>query len=202
MEDTSRRIKYWNITSYQKIHILKLVKETLTMKIIIEAETEDDYEQITRLHLEAFDGDGEAKLVQKLRRTPIYISNLSLVAKYENKIIGHVLFYPIKIKNDKIESNSLALAPISVFPKFQRKGVGSKLIQKGLEEAKKFGFNSIIVVGHSEYYPRFGFEKASKYGISAPFNVPENAFFAIELEKNGLKNCNGIVEYPKEFMGV
>ena len=118
------------------------------MKIIIEAETEDDYEQITRLHVEAFNGDTEAKLVEKLRRTPTYLSNLSLVAKYENKIIGHILLYPIKINNGKEKYNSLALAPISVLPEFQRKRVGSRLIKKGLEEAQKLGFKSTIVVGH------------------------------------------------------
>jgi len=172
------------------------------MKIIVETETEDDYEQITRLHIAAFNGDAEAKLVEKLRKMPIYVSNLSLVAKYENRIIGHVLLYPIKINNGKEKNNSLALAPISVLPKFQHKGVGGRLIKKGVEEAQKLGFKSIIVVGHSEYYPRFGFKKASKYGISAPFDVPDTAFLAIELEKNGLKNCGGIVEYPREFMEV
>jgi predicted N-acetyltransferase YhbS len=170
------------------------------MKIIIEPETEDDYQQITRLHITAFKGDREAKLVEKLRKTTKYIPKLSLVAKYENEIIGHILLYPIKIINCKIKCNSLALAPISVLPKFQRNGVGSRLIKEDLEKAQKLGFKSVIVVGHSEYYPKFGFKKASKYGISAPFEVPDISFFAIELEKNGLKDCHGTVEYPPEFM--
>ncbi len=172
------------------------------MRITIVAETEDDYEQITRLHIVAFNGDKEAKLVEKLRKTSLYVSNLSIVAKYKNKIIGHVLFYPIEINAGKRKCVSLALAPISVLPEFQRRGTGSKLIKKGLEEAKRLGFKSVIVLGHSEYYPRFGFETASKYGISAPFDVPEKVFFAIELEKNALKNCGGTVEYPKEFNEV
>ena len=172
------------------------------MKIIIEPETKNDYKQITRLLVAAFNGDAEAKLVEKLRKTPAYVSNLSLVAKYENIIIGHVLLYPIKINNGKEKCNSLSLAPISVIPTFQRKGIGRRLIKKGLEEAQKLGFKSVIVVGHSKYYPRFGFKKASNYGISAPFDVPDEAFFVIELEKNGLKNCAGTVEYPREFMEV
>ena len=169
------------------------------MKITIEAETEGDYEQITRLHAIAFNGDGEARLVEKLRRTPIYIPELSLVAKYRNAIIGHILFYPIKINTCRKKCNSLALAPVSVIPSFQNRKVGSRLIKEGLEKAQKLGFKSVIVVGHPEYYPRFGFEKASKYGISAPFHVPDNALFAIELQKDGLKNCSGIIEYPSEY---
>jgi len=172
------------------------------MKIIIEAETEGDYEQITKLHTKAFNRDGEARLVEKLRKTPAYIPELSLVARYRNAIIGHILLYPIKINAYKKKCNSLALAPVSVIPSFQNRKVGSRLIREGLEKARKLGFKSVIVVGHSGYYPRFGFEKASKYGISAPFDVPDTAFFAIELEKDGLKNCNGTIEYPSEYSEV
>jgi predicted N-acetyltransferase YhbS len=68
--------------------------------------------------------------------------------------------------------------------------------------AQKLRFKSVIVVGHPEYYPRFGFKKASKYGISAPFDVPNNVLFAIELEKDALKNCRGTIEYPSEYDGV
>jgi putative acetyltransferase len=169
------------------------------MKIIIEAETEGDYEQITKLHTKAFSRDSEARLVEKLRKTPIYIPELSLVAKYGKTIIGHILFYPININTCRKKCNSLALAPVSVIPSFQNRKVGSRLIREGLERAKKLGFKSVIVVGHSEYYPRFGFEKASKYGISASFDVPDTAFFAIELEKDGLKNCSGTIEYPSYY---
>ncbi|MGD0159371.1 MAG: N-acetyltransferase [Candidatus Bathyarchaeia archaeon] len=172
------------------------------MKITIEPETEGDYEQINGLHTLAFDGDREARLVAKLRRTPIYIRELSLVARYRNAIIGHVLFYPIKIRTSRKKCGSLALAPVSVIPKFQNRKVGSRLIKEGLEKAHKLGFKSVIVVGHSKYYPRFRFERASKYGISAPFKVPDTALFAIELEKDGLKNCNGTIEYPIEYDGV
>jgi len=172
------------------------------MRIVIEAETEGDYEQIARLHTIAFNGHGEARLVEKLRRTPIYIRELSLVARYRNAIIGHVLFYPIKINTRRKKCDSLALAPISVIPSFQNRKVGSRLIKEGLEKAHKLGFKSVIVVGHSKYYPRFGFEKASKYGISAPFDARDNALFAIELEKDGLKDCSGTLEYPVEYSEV
>jgi len=182
--------------------IFKSVEVNVEMKILIEAETEDDYEQIAKLHSIAFNGDGEAKLVEKLRKTPKYIRELSLVAKYRNTVIGHVLFYPIKINTDRKECDSLALAPISVIPSFQNRKVGSRLIMEGLEKARKLGFKSVIVVGHPEYYPRFGFEKASKYGISTSLDVPDDAIFAIELEKDGLKDCSGTIEYPNEYNEV
>jgi len=182
--------------------IFKSVIVDVKMKIAIEPETEGDYEGITKVHTAAFNRDGEARLVEKLRKTPAYIPELSLVARYRNAIIGHILLYPVKINAYKKKCNSLALAPISVIPRFQNKKVGSILIKEDLEKAQKLGFKSVIVVGHPEYYPRFGFEKASKYGISPPFNVPDTAFFAIELEKDGLKNCNGTIEYPSEYNEV
>ena len=93
------------------------------MKITVEAETQDDYEQITKLHIEAFNGDTEAKLVEKLRKTQEYNCKLSLVAKYRNQIIGHVLFYPIEINTGIKKCKTLALAPISVLPNLQHQGV-------------------------------------------------------------------------------
>jgi len=172
------------------------------MEALIEAETEDDYDQISKVHALAFNGDCEARLVEKLRGTPMYVRELSLVARYKNAVIGHILFYPIKISTSGKKCVSLALAPVSVLPDFQNRRVGSRLIEEGLARARKLGFKSVIVIGHPEYYPRFGFQKASRYGISTPLNVSDNAFFAIELEKDGLKDCNGKVQYPVEYNEV
>jgi predicted N-acetyltransferase YhbS len=169
------------------------------MNILIRSETEEDYEEITRLHDMAFKQTNEGKLVENLRKTPRFISELSLVAEYEDKIVGHILLYPIKINTNKRKCDSLALAPMSVHPDYQNKGIGGKLIKKGLKKAKELGFRSVIVLGHSEYYPRFGFKAASKWGIYAPFDVPDDVFFGIELTENALQNCSGTVEYPKEF---
>jgi len=91
---------------------------------------------------------------------------------------------------------------MAVHPDYQKRGIGSKMIGKGLTMAKKLGFKSIIVTGHPEYYPRFGFAAASKWEIRAPFNVPDDAFLAIELTRNGLENCRGTVKYPREFDGL
>ena len=150
----------------------------------------------------AFNQINEGTLVERLRKTSCFISELYLVAEYENKVIGHILFYPIKINAGTRKCDPLALAPTVVHPAYQRRRIGSKLIVKGLTTAKKLGFKSVVVLGHSEYYPRFGFEAAHKWGIRAPFDVPEDAFLAIELTRNGLRNCRGTVEYPKEFNGL
>jgi predicted N-acetyltransferase YhbS len=169
------------------------------LRITVRSETEEDYGKITNLHCLAFKRREEGRLVEKLRKTSDFIPELSLVAEYEKNVIGHLLLYPIKINTKTGKCSSLALAPISVHPDHQHKGVGSILIINGLNKAKQIGFKSVIVVGYPNYYPKFGFKKASKWGISAPFKVPDEAFMAIELTKNRLKNCNGIVEYPKEF---
>ena len=169
------------------------------MKITIRPETEEDYEEITRIHDLAFNRINEGVLVERLRKTSCFVSELSLVAEYKDRVIGHILFYPIKINAGTRKCDSLALAPMAVHPAYQRRGIGSKLVEEGLTTAKELGFKSVIVLGHSEYYPRFGFEVASNWGIHAPFDVPDDVFFAMELKRNGLKDCRGTVEYPEEF---
>ena len=171
----------------------------MNVNVTITPETEEDFNGITRLHNLAFNQTEEGELVKRLRKTSKFISELSLVAKIEGAVVGHILFYPIRIKKDTGECNSLALAPMSIHPGYQKKGIGSSLVKKGLATAKRLGFHSVIVLGHSTYYPRFGFKPANRWRIDPPFEVPDDVFFAIELVKNGLKDCGGTVEYPKEF---
>ncbi|MFA5471249.1 MAG: N-acetyltransferase [Acholeplasmataceae bacterium] len=92
------------------------------------------------------------------------------------------------------------MAPVSVLPEYQNKGIGSKLILQGLKISKEMGFESIIVLGHDKYYPRFGFCPASKWGIKAPFNVPNESFMALELEDGSLERVTGTVVYSKDFL--
>lgn len=142
----------------------------------------------------------EHLLVDKLRKSNIFIPELSLVAELDKKIIGHIMFTKLIIENQEKKYDSLALVPVSVLPEYQNQGIGSELIKKGLKLAKELGFKSVIVLGHDKYYPRFGFEPTSKWNIKAPFDVPEEAFMALELEDNSLKETNGIVIYSKEFL--
>lgn len=89
---------------------------------------------------------------------------------------------------------------MSVSPKFQGMKIGKALIEKALNKAKEMGFESVVVLGHENYYPKFGFEVASKFGIKAPFEVPDEVFMAIELKEGKLKNVSGIVEYSSAFI--
>ncbi len=176
----------------------------MTKQLTIRQETPDDFENVFNLNQIAFGQDNEAKLVDSLRRNlKVFVPELSIVATENNKIVGHILFTKINIKNDKGNLfESLGLAPIAVSPELQKKGIGGQLIRTGLETAKKLGFTSVIVLGHENYYPKFGFEPAEKWNIKVPFDVPTTAFMAIELEQDALKNTTGTVIYPKEFETV
>ncbi len=176
----------------------------MPLQITLRQETPEDYEEIFELNRIAFGQDNEANLVEALRENPaVFIPELSIVAALNNKITGHILFTRISVKDESgALHESLGLAPMAVRPEFQKKGIGGRLIRKGLEAAKELGFKSVIVLGHEHYYPKFGFEPAGKWNIKAPFEVSDNAFMAIELVNDGLKNVSGTVIYPKEFDGI
>ena len=91
---------------------------------------------------------------------------------------------------------------MAVIPKYQKKGIGGKLIAAGLKKAKEFRFRSIVVLGHPNYYQKFGFTKASDWNIKVPFDAPDEAFMALEIDKGELHNKAGIIEYPPEFMDL
>ena len=170
------------------------------MNIVIRQGQGNDIDTIYSVVKSAFekvehsDGD-EQNLVNRLRNSEAFIPELSLVAELDDEIVGHILFTKIKIG----ENVSLTLAPVSVIPKYQGKGVGSKLILNGHEIAKSLGFGSVVVLGHPTYYPRFGYVPASKWGIKTPFEVPDDCFMALELIEDSLINVSGVVQYAKEF---
>ncbi|UED81719.1 N-acetyltransferase [Lysinibacillus sp. CD3-6] len=141
-------------------------------------------------------------LVNKIRQSDAFISDLSLVAidQETNEIVGHILLSKITIVASNLTVDSLALAPVAVAPEHHKKGVGSQLINAALKRAKELGFQSVIVLGHKDYYPKFGFKKASLWNIKAPFDVPDEVFMAIELTKDSLTNVQGTVNYSKAFM--
>jgi predicted N-acetyltransferase YhbS len=169
------------------------------MNIIIRPEKETDYQTIKMVNDRAFGQSNEGIMIEHLRARSDYIAELSLVAVIDDTLVGHLLLFPVTIKNDLKTTTTLSLAPMAVHPDFQKKGIGSQLVWEALNKAKKLGFNSVIVVGHPKYYPRFGFKPASTWNIQLPLEVPDEAFMAIELKPDSLKNCSGIVEYPKEY---
>ncbi|AWK04989.1 GNAT family N-acetyltransferase [Flavobacterium crocinum] len=174
------------------------------MEIKLRQENKNDFESVFHLIEKAFEKEEysdhkEQFLVERLRKSEAFIPELSIVAESEGKIVGHILFTKLKVVNDADSFESLALAPVSVLPEFQGKGIGAKLILYGHEIAKELGCKSVILLGHQDYYPRFGYELCEKYNIKMPFDVPAENCMAIALTENGLKGISGEVVYPKEF---
>jgi putative acetyltransferase len=169
------------------------------MEIRIRQEVQEDYKSVYEINKMAFGQENESKLIEKIRRGPNFVPELSLVAEKDNEIVGHILFSKMKIVGES-EYETLMLAPLAVIPKLQKQGIGGKLIKKGIEKAIELGFDSITVVGHKNYYPKFGFQKASKWSIQSSIEVPDENFMAIELTENALENKAGVVQFPEEFM--
>ena len=167
--------------------------------ILIRKEANDDFKAIKDVNDLAFGQNQEGDLIDKLREKAEFSGELSLVALLGDKIIGHILFFQVSIISEKVISASLSLGPMAVLPDYQNKGIGGELIRAGLNKAKELGFKSVVVLGHPEYYPRFGFRKASEWNIKDPFGAPEEAMMAIELEKGSLDFGGGIIDYPEEY---
>lgn len=172
--------------------------------ITIRQEQEKDYRAVYELVKLAFSdmpkSDGtEHFLVDKLRVSDAFIPELSLVAELNGQLVGHILITKIQIENEHQSIESLTLAPVSVHPDVQRKGIGGALIKVAHEIAKSLDYQSVVLLGHANYYPRFGYEKTSKYGIKLPFPASEENCMIIELQPNALKDVSGIVKYPKAF---
>jgi len=146
----------------------------------------------------AFGEPLEARLVDALRETPDY---LSLVATIDERAVGHILFTPVTIE-PATDRRIAGLAPMAVRPEHQRSGIGGQLIRAGLEECRRIGYSAVVVLGHPEYYPRFGFVPAHTFGLTCEFPSPPEAFMAIELERGALKGTAGVVHYLPQFADV
>ena len=170
------------------------------MNIIIRQELKEDLARIKEINDQAFEQEDEGRLVNKLRENENFNPELSLVAEADKTVVGHILFYPVKIISENCEYKTLSLGPMAVIPEFQKKGIGGKLIIEGLKRAEEFGFRSVIVVGHPTYYPKFGFIRAGNWNIRLPFDAPDEAFMALEIVNGELKDKPGVIEYPAEFM--
>jgi putative acetyltransferase len=152
----------------------------------------------------AFPTDVEARLVDRLRETGH--ARLSLVAESDGgALVGHVLFSPVTIVKGLGASSitapvgsGLGLAPVAVVPAEQRRGIGSALIREGLKACRRQGCGFVVVLGHPEYYPRFGFRRASEVGLGNEYGADE-AFLVLELEPGSLPPGGGLVKYGPEF---
>lgn len=169
-------------------------------RLVIRQEQEKDFNKVYMVVKSAFEkmevasGD-EQDMVVRMRKSNEFVPELSLVAELDREIVGHILFVKVQIG----EATALTLAPVSVIPQYQFKGIGSKLINTGHDIAKKLGFEVIVVVGHKDYYPKFGYVKASMHGIKSPFEAPDECFMVLELKNGALKNIQGTVEFSPVF---
>ncbi len=166
---------------------------------MIRQATEKDYKVIYDVVKTAFasaehaDGN-EQDLVNALRIGESYIPELSLVYELDGKIVGHIMFTKAMVGDTEV----LALAPLSVLPEYQRKGIGQSLIAKGHEIAKSIGYCYSVVLGSEKYYPKAGYLPADAYGILPPFDVPRENFMACKLNDDTV-DIYGIMKYAKEF---
>ena len=166
-------------------------------KMTIRKEKPQDMEAVREVNIQAFGQPQEASIVDKLRKN---CDNLvSLVAILENRIVGHILFSPAIIEANNITIEGMGLAPMAVLPEYQRQGIGSAMVRKGIEKLKEKGCPFIIVLGHPGYYPRFGFERTCKYGIRSTWDVPDEAFMIMILDPSAMKGVSGRAKYRPEF---
>lgn len=167
--------------------------------MLIRKEEPSDYEIVYSIVKDAFDSaehsDGnEQDLVNALRKGDAFIPDLSLVAEIDGKIVGHILFTKATVGTDTV----LVLAPLSVIPEYQRKGIGMSLIKEGHKIANELGYEYSIVLGDQRYYPKAGYLPADTFGIKPSFDVSKENFMACKLKDDASK-IQGIIKYAKEF---
>lgn len=165
-------------------------------ELLIREENSYDIKPIFRVNEQAFETNAEARLVDLLRDRGK--ATVSLVAEVGGQIVGHILFSPVSIEPPARNWIALGLAPLAVTPRMQRQGIGGKLIKAGLQRCQELGFELVVVLGHPTYYPKFGFRRASEYGLANEYQADE-AFMAIELLPGVLTKTNGLVKYAPEF---
>jgi putative acetyltransferase len=180
-----------------KLPYLRVEIPEPNVMIKIREEQSQDIKAIREVNIRAFGQNQEADIVDKLRQNCNEL--MSLVAIILNQIVGHILFSPVKIKSEDRTIRGMALAPMAVLPKYQRQGIGSELIRTGIVRLKSKGCPFIIVLGHAEYYPRFGFKPASGYGIRSEWDVPDDAFMILVLNESEIRGSAGVARYRPEF---
>ena len=144
----------------------------------------------------AFDRRLEADLVDALRQSAQPI--VSLVADRGGTIVGHILFSPVTLSGQP-GAQIMGLAPMAVLPAQQRRGIGSALVREGLTRCKNLGYGAVVVVGHRNYYPRFGFKPAATFDLKSEYDIPDDVFMALELTPNYLQGKSGMIHYHAAF---
>jgi putative acetyltransferase len=164
-------------------------------RVILRRENPEERGAVRSLNEAAFGRPDEADLVDRLRNEGAVLA--SFVAESEERIIGHILFSRMSIETASGSMSAVALAPMAVWPGQQRRGVGGRLIRHGLDWLRGQGEHVVLVLGHPDYYPRFGFSSDRARSLASPF--PTEAFMALELLPGALDGIRGRVRYPDAF---
>jgi putative acetyltransferase len=165
----------------------------------IRAERENDRDAVYAINAAVFATPAEAALVDALREQAQPV--ISLVAVENGHIVGHIMFSPVSLSAAS-DLKIMGLAPMAVVAQQQHKGIGSALVRAGLERCRQLGFEAVVVLGHAEYYPRFGFVPASRFGIDSEYEVPDEVFMAMELQPGALHGKTGRVKYHFVFSSL
>jgi putative acetyltransferase len=165
------------------------------VSVVIREESPADAAAVRDVNERAFGTPLEAGIVDALRGSD---GSISLVATSGDLVVGHILFTPVTI-DAGAGVRVAGLAPMAVLPEHQRAGIGSRLVKAGLDACRRRGYAAVVVLGHPEYYPRFGFTRADGHGLSCEFPVPPEAFMVMGLQPEVLTRLSGTVRYRPEF---
>jgi len=166
--------------------------------VIIRKESKQDFAAITSVNDLAFKSPAEGHIIEHIRAACEDI--ISLVAVDQGKVVGHIFFSPVTVTDNDKTIKGMGLGPMAVLPEYQNLGIGSRLVNAGLEEVHRLNFSFVIVLGHPHYYPRFGFEQASAHGLSSQWDgIPDEAFMVMILDELVMANLTGVVYYRSEF---
>ena len=165
----------------------------------IREEQASDIDKVWKINADAFETEAEANLVNMLRGSGCDF--VSLVAEIDNEVVGHILFTPVELSGNA-DLKMMGLAPMAVESQYQKKGIGSKLMKAGLERCQSSGYGAVVVLGHPDYYPKFGFTPSVNFGIKSEYDVPDEVFMVMELVPEYLKNHEGIIKYHEAFGSV
>jgi len=159
----------------------------------------DQIDAVKAVCLAAFENEGEGRLVEGLLKSGDEV--ISLGATVDDQLVGHILFSPVTVLAGS-EDPLVGLGPMAVLPAWQRKGVGTTLVEAGLERCRAAKYGGVVVLGHPAYYPRFGFRPAVEWGIVCKYPAPPEAFMALELAPGGLDRASGMLHYHPLFDSV
>lgn len=172
-------------------------------EIFFRAEQAKDTAEIASVTVAAFNQEEETRLIAKVRASTFFVPELSIVAELNGQIIAHVMLSRIWFRDRSgYLLDVLSLAPVSVLPSYQRRGIGGRIIEHSLSRAKELAYPAVILLGHPEYYPRFGFVPTDRYGIALPPFVTDQSAFMINVLDEARSPRDGSVIYTPAFIDV